>query len=185
MSEMVRHGEKVIDVVTDEDGLERPLTVAECIYYDMKNDELSFSEPLMQRMTEELVQHVHEEGFEASRFFRNHADPAVSGLAIDLLTDKYELSQSFSAKSDSSSGKEEPGKSSSDELALKEVIPHLLNDYKMVFVEEEIKQVKSQLKSPELRNNPEQMQSVMENYNELLAIKRELAKQLGNRVIAS
>lgn len=185
MSEMVRHGEEVIDVVDDECGQKRPLTVAECIYYDMKNDDLSFSEPLMQRMTEELVQHVHEEGFEASRFFRNHADPAVSGLAIDLLTDKYELSQSFSAKSDSSSGKEEPGKSSSDELALKEVIPHLLNDYKMVFVEEEIKQVKSQLKSPELRNNPEQMQSVMENYNELLAIKRELAKQLGNRVIAS
>lgn len=167
MREMVRNGEKVIGETSVEDGSSKPLTVAECIYYDLQNDELSFSEPLMQEMMQELVSHVHDEGFEASRYFRNHANPKVSSLAIDLLTDKYELSSSLSEEAD-----------------LQEVVPHLLNDYKMVLVEEDIKQLQRRLKDPELRNHPDLLQSVMQEYNEMLAIRRELAKQLGNRVIA-
>lgn len=167
MKEMVRHGEEELELMTLEDGSTQAFTVAECIYYDLQNDELSFSSPLLQSMMEELVQHVHDEGFSASRFFRNHSNPAVSKLAIDLLTDKYELSDTFSESSD-----------------IHEVVPHLLNDYKLVLVEDEIKQLKSKMKEASVNDNPEYMQELMQEYNDLLAIRRELAKQLGNRVIA-
>ena len=42
MKEMVRHGEEELELMTLEDGSTLAFTVAECIYYDLQNDELSF-----------------------------------------------------------------------------------------------------------------------------------------------
>ena len=165
MQQLVRHGEETICYDADEDGNEIPVSVAEFILGDMAYDGLQFSDPLLLQMAEELLQHRADPGFSASRYFLRHNDSRISSLATELIGERYELSRIFKG-----------------DTTLQEVVPHLLNDYKMAIVERELKKTLSRLKDPAVANSPEQSRQVMEEYNDLLEARKNLAKQLGERV---
>ena len=165
MQQLVRHGEETICYDADEDGNEIPVSVVEFILGDMAYDGLQFSDTLLLQMAEELLQHRADPGFSASRYFLRHNDSRISSLATELIGERYELSRIFKG-----------------DTTLQEVVPHLLNDYKMAIVERELKETLSRLKDPAVANSPEQSRQVMEEYNDLLEARKNLAKQLGERV---
>lgn len=165
MQQMVRHGEEVIVYDTDESGDTVPVSVAEFILGDLQGDQLEFSDPLLRQMAAELLQHLHEPDFKASRYFLRHNDSRISALATDLIGERYELSRLF--KSDAT---------------LQDVVPHLINDYKMAIVERELKETLSRMKDPAVTGDPQLCRQVMEEYQTLLEARKELAFYLGQRV---
>ena len=124
-------------------------------------------------MLQELKQHAREVGFTAERYFVNHADPALSRLAADLIEEKYQLSK-YHSKTQTIV---------SDAERLNELMLHLVVDYKHSLVEIELKDTLNQLRQPDVMSDAERCLEVMSRYKELMEIKQQMAKHLGDRVI--
>lgn len=165
--QLIRHGEEIICTDTLEDGSTYDVSVAEFIHDDLSVDGLEFSVPLFKRVLDELMANLGSPGFQASRYFLHHEDVEVSTLAAELIGDRYELSAIFKAST-----------------SIQEIVPHLLNDYKLAIVERRLKVTLSKLKDPTIANNPELSRKIMEEYNMLIAARKAIAKQLGERVVA-
>jgi DNA primase len=170
---LIRYGERVVCNVEDEEGNDVPLTVAEYITMDLRQDNLQFHNPLHRRILTETMEHLHDTAFTAERYFLYHADPEVSRLAADLSSDRYQLSKYHSKAQ----------KIVTDEERLAELVPHQMIDFKLAILEEEMKQTLHQLQLPEVAADTQHCLEVMSHYKELGEMLKELAKRAGDRVI--
>lgn len=170
---LIRYGEKVMCYIENENGEETPLTVIEYIAAGLKEDELQFHTPLHRLILQECEAHVHDPNFIAERHFIAHPDPAVSKLAADLASDRYQLSKYHSKGQ----------KIVTDEERLYELIPRLLLDFKLSIVEEEMKHTLQALTDPAVANNPERCMEIMKHYKELHETQSLMAQRAGDRVV--
>ena len=92
---------------------------------------------------------------------------------MDLVEEKYQLSKYHS--------KTQTVIDEADRLI--DIIPHLLNDYKLAIVEIDLKLTLDQLRQPSVMNDPVQCLEVMTRYKQLTELKHQMAKMLGDRVI--
>ncbi len=175
MQLVVRYGQCVMYVVEAEGGGERQVTVLEHVLNDLSADGLHLNEPLHHRMLEEVLPHVHEAGFNVSRYFFSHPDPQIARLAADLCSDRYQLSK-YHARSQ---------KIVTDEERLYELVPHLLTDLKLAIVDEEVKQVLKALQDQEVMSDAARYMEIMKRYKDLSEVRRSIAKKAGDRVIFS
>ena len=175
MQQLIRHGEKVIYQEEKEDGNIEIIRVAEFVVADLAQDTLTFTTPLFRQLLDELMLHLHDEGFSAERHFIAHANPEYSKLAADLAEDKYQLSK-YHSKTQTVIDEAE---------RLHEIVPHLLIDYKMAIVEMELKETLNQLRQPSVASDPSLCAETMARYKQLMEIKQQMAKQLGDRVIGT
>lgn len=170
---LVRHGEKVMCYVEDEEGNQQPLTVIECIASSLKEDELQFHDALHRRVLKEAEAHLHDGHFTAERYFIAHPDPAVSKLAVDMVSERYQLSKYHSKAQ----------KIVTDEERLYELVPRLLLDFKMSIVEEEMKHTLQALGDPAIAGDPKRCQEIMQRYKELHETQSLMAQNAGDRVV--
>lgn len=170
---VVRYGEKVMCNLTDEEGKEVPVTVIEYIVNDLKEDDLSFHNPLHRRILTEAAEHIHDSGFTAERYFIAHADTAVSTAATELASERYQLSKYHSKTQ----------KLITDEDRLYEMIPMLMINFKNAIVAEELKHIMYALQDPEVANDDEKCAATMQRYKEMKEIQSLMAKRLGDRVV--
>ena len=155
-----------------EEGGERiPVTVIEYISWDLEQDELSFHNPLHRKLLMEVKNKSHLENFSSERYFLSHPDPTISRLAAEMINDRYRLSKSNEQAL------------TKDEERLHEIIPHLLIDFKLAILEEDMKQTIQQLNLPEVSQNVEKAMEIMKHYKELTETLKEMAKRAGDRVI--
>ncbi len=170
VQQLIRHGEKVMFI---EEQSEQAVKVAEYVASELAMDEITFSTPLFAEVLQELQIHLEEEGFTAERYFVSHANPELSRLAVDLIEEKYQLSK-YHSKTQTIVGEAD---------RLLELISHLMVDYKHSLVEQELKDTLNQLRQPDVMADPEKCLEVMSHYKELMEIKQQMAKHLGDRVI--
>lgn len=170
---LVRYGERILCYTENEAHEEVPVSVTEFIHYALQEDGLFFHNPLHKRILQEAAEHIHEEGFTTERYFLNHPDSAVSMLAFELTSDKYPLSK-YHFKTQ---------KIASDEERLMELVPHLISDFKLAIVEEELKQILLKLRTPAINSQPDECMEIMKHYKEMKEIESALARQRGDRVI--
>ena len=170
VQQLIRHGEKVMFI--DEDT-KKEVTVTEYVISDLEVDGITLSTPLFAEVLQELRQHVGEPGFTAERHFVNHANPTMSRLAADLIEEKYQLSK-YHSKTQTVVN---------DTERLTDILVYLMVDYKHSIVEIDLKNILDQLRQPEVMNDPEKCLEVMSRYKELMEIKQQMAKHLGDRVI--
>ena len=130
---IVRYGEKVMCNVTNEEGQEIPVSVIEYVVSDLKQDELSFHNPLHRQILTEAAAHIHDAGFTAERYFLAYPDPAISKLSVELISNRYQLSK-YHSKSQ---------KIVTDEERLYELVPALMINFKYAIVSEELKHMMS------------------------------------------
>ena len=168
---LVRYGEKQVCTVKGEGGEDVPISVAEYIYYDMAQDKLRFQGEVINRMLEEVMQRIGEEGFTAEHFFVSHPDPEISTLAVELASDRFQLSRVNEQNH------------TSDDTRLNELVPHLIMEYKLSVLKEESKALMQQLSSPEVSADPQRCMEIMKRYKELTEIIKELSKLVGERVV--
>lgn len=170
---LIRYGEKVMCYVENEEGEQIPLTVTECIATGLKEDDLQFHAPLHRLILQECEVHLNNPNFNPERYFIAHPDPAVSKLAVDLVSDRYQLSKYHSKGQ----------KIVTDEERLYELIPRLLLDFKLSIVEEEMKNTLQALTNPEIANDPQRCMEIMKRYKELQETQSVMAQHAGDRVV--
>ena len=70
-----------------------------------------------------------------------------------------------------------------DKDRLCELVPHLMADYKISIVKEELKHILQQLQNPEIVKDEQKYMALMKRYQELNSIQSLLAKHQGDRVV--
>ena len=168
---LVRYGEKTVCYMENEAGEEVPISVTEYISMDLAQDGLQFQNPTHRKLLAEAEEHLHNDGFCAERYFMNHPTTHISRMAADMLSDRYRLSKSNELLL------------VKDEERLHELIPHLMIDFKLAILEEDMKQTIQQLNRPEVTKDVQKAMEVMKHYKELTETLKEMAKRAGDRVI--
>ena len=161
MKAIVRDGEKVMyENVATADGGTINLSVAQFIDYDLGSDGLSFSNPVYNKILQEVVAHIGEEDFKAEEYLMRHPDYEVSSVAANLAVDPYQLSKSFQMKE--------------REGGLRQHVEHLVLDFRYYCLKEKVEELKAALK-----NCKDDYMSIMQELARVDRIYKELAKKLG------
>lgn len=182
---IVRNGDNVIyNNVETEDGTTVNLNVAQYIAYNLGVDGLKFANPLNSRILDEAVNHAGDEQFCAEQFFLHHSDIEISRIATDLCMDKYQLlDEQKAARADEEKNADELRVEEENRIeALRQQTEHLLNDFRMDYLEQRLRDLKRDISLAV--NDPERLQQLMEEYKTAHELRSQLARLLGNNIIA-
>ncbi len=182
---VVRNGDTIIyNNVETEDGTTVNLNVAQYIAYNLGVDGLKFANPLNSRILDEAVNHAGDENFCAEQFFLHHSDIEVSRIATDLCMDKYQLlDEQKAARADEEKNADELRVEEENRIeALRQQTEHLLNDFRMDYLEQRLRDLKRDISLAV--NDPERLQQLMEEYKTAHELRSQLARLLGNNIIA-
>ena len=182
---VVRNGDTIIyNNVETEDGTTVNLNVAQYIAYNLGVDGLKFANPLNSRILDEAVNHAGDENFCAEQFFLHHSDIEISRIATDLCMDKYQLlDEQKAARADEEKNADELRVEEENRIeALRQQTEHLLNDFRMDYLEQRLRDLKRDISLAV--NNPERLQQLMEEYKTAHELRSQLARLLGNNIIA-
>ena len=168
---VVRYGERTVCTVNDEDGNETGISVTEYIHYDLIQDDLSLKHPVYFRMLYDAMTHVGTQGWSAERHFLSHPDAEISAVAVELASDRFQLSRSNERDI------------RKDDNRLDELVPHLLLEYKLSILKSEMKEVMQQLQSPEVMRDAGRTMDIMKRYKQLQEIMKEISKRTGDRIL--
>ena len=102
-----------------------------------------------------------------------HPDPQVSKLAVDMVSERYQLSKYHSKAQ----------KIVTDDERLHELVPRLLLDFKMSIVEEEMKHTLQALNNPSIANDTQRCMEIMQRYKDLHQMQSLMAQKAGERVV--
>ena len=182
---IVRNGETIIyNNVEKEDGRTVDLNIAQYIAYNLGVDGLKFANPLNARILDEAVSHADDQQFCAEQFFLHHSDIEISRIANDLCMDKYQLlDEQKEARNDEQKNEEELRIEEENRISgLRQQTEHLLNDFRMDYLEQRLRELKRDISLAV--NDPERLQQLMEEYKTTHELRSQLARLLGNNIIA-
>ena len=167
---IIRHGNEVIfSGMETEDGQFIDLNVAQYIDYDLGSDGLTFSDDRYNRILQEAVAHSADPGFESERYFMQHPDPQISQMAASIGIESHQLSRNFALNE--------------GETQLRQRITHLILDFRMDIVSQQLKVLQRQLK--EAGSDMQRIKELMTAYQDAQTLRNELARRLGSDVIVS
>lgn len=169
MSLVARYGEKPIEG-EDAEGNATSITFAEYVHSDLQFDGISFHSPLYARMLESVVEHINDTDFSATKFLLNSPDIEISKEAVELISDRYQLSSNNQM-------------SKTEEELKSAYMSRILLDYKYTIIDNELKFCTSQLTLPEVKNDSVKSVEILQRFMQLSNTQRELAKRLGDRVL--
>ena len=168
---IVRYGERIVCEAEDENGNNVPLSVAEFIFYSLAQDGLAFTNPTAQVILDKAMEHIHDEGFVAEKYFLGHHNPQLSQAAFQLCMDKEELSKYHTRG-------QQP---TTDGDRLMELTTHVLADMKISIVRSKIDKIMADLKKPAI---PKELQhKLLIEYKTLKDAEKRLAKECGDKVL--
>ena len=127
------------------------------------------------------MNHCHDKDFISSIFFQYYPDVEVSQLAVDLIVDHYQLSRIYSKKSISENVTQEVQQDEVDTLP--ELVQRLLLELKLTVVDERIDSMQHMLKEAQERNDWQLITTILEQQPQLMDIRTQLCRALGNRVV--
>ena len=182
---VIRHGDTIIyDNVETEDGGVMSLNIAQYIDYNLSVDGLKLANPLFAKILQEAVAHSGEENFNAEQFFIHHEDIDVSRIATDLCVDKYRmLDEQKSAANAEPKNKDELKAEEENRIEnLRQQTEHLLNDFRMDYLEQHLRQLQAQISQASGDND--RLMQLMEEYKTAHELRSKLARLLGNNIIA-
>ena len=180
---VIRHGEKAMCYIEDENGQEVPLSVAEYISYSLQDDDIQLQTPIYRQILEEAVGQSHTPGFRAEQYFISHPDEAIRNLALALGPDSITLSKLFDMPAASANAEPAEPTESASTLQLEEVIPSLIASYKLSIVQQSLQAIIQQMKQPEIKEDKEQYRKLMNEFSQKSKLVKELAKECGARVV--
>ena len=182
---VVRNGDTIIyNNVETEDGTTVNLNVAQYIAYNLGVDGLKFANPLNSRILDEAVNHAGDENFCAEQFFLHHSDIEISRIATDLCMEKYQLlDEQKAARANEEKNADELRVEEENRIeALRQQTEHLLNDFRMDYLEQRLRELKRDISLAV--NEPERLQQLMEEYKTAHELRSKLARLLGSNIIA-
>ena len=172
---MIRYGfHDLFSEINEETGETETWKVIPYILTDLRNDEIEFQHPLYKKVIAEINHIFDQEGEHLTRYFLAHPDEEISRLAVDLVSEKYQLSKIHT--------KFQTIESEEEKLA--DLIPRALFELKDAITSLNIKHIREEIKKTAREKNPERTTQLMSELNGLYALKAALAKQLGERIVS-
>lgn len=173
---LIRYGERVLYQTEDQ-----MITVGEYIITEINNDSIDIPNPLHKLVIDEYVANYQAPQFVASVFFQHHPNAAISQLAVDMIADKYQISRMYNKRSISENVIQEVQQ---DETSvLPELVQRLLLELKYTVVDERIDSMQRLLKEAQERDDWQLITAILEQQPQLMDIRTQLCRALGNRVI--
>ena len=173
---IVRHGEKVIYQEGD-----RTICAGEYIVNELRNDSIEVENPIHKRIMDEFMDNYLQEGFVSSTFFQHHPDMAISQFSVELIADKYQLSRIYSKKAISENVVQEVQYDEADFLP--ELVQRLLLEIKYTVVNQRIDDMQELLNDAQKRGDEALITTILEQHPQLMKIRQQLCRALGNRVV--
>ena len=175
---IVRHGERPLYQL--EDGTY--ISVGDYILGQLAADQITAPNALFAKVVAEYQAHCHEEGFIAEAFFKFHTDPQVSALAVDLIAERYQLSQMY-MKQTVSENVVKTIEGNTELQQLPSTITTLLLELKLTIVNQRIDELEQQSAEAQRENDWEKMKPLLALQPQLLGVRNEYCRLLGNRVM--
>lgn len=138
---------------------------------DKQRKESEAQEHILGEMDEELQ--TFETNF-LERYFTTYPDTTISLLAVDLVSEKYQLSKVHT--------KFQKIESETDRLW--ELIPRAIYELKNAILEQAIKQIQEQIKEASRNKDDKRVDELIEQNVELNQVRTTLAKQIGDRIVS-
>ncbi|MCP4550661.1 MAG: DNA primase [Bacteroidetes bacterium] len=176
-SELVRllllYGDEEIvfeDIDENKQKIEVPIKVAEFIIHDLKSDEVSFQDKILQKVFDEYSQALEAGIILTTDHFMQHPEDNISQLVIDLTVSPYELSNNWLKK-------RIPVKSECDNI--KRLVSHSVLSFKSKKIDQMISDNQREMKKAE---NAEDNLILQQKHVSLKNISREINREL-SRII--
>ena len=172
---MIRYGFDDLFSETDEEtGETKTWKVIPYILTDLQRDEIEFQHPLYKKVIAEIERTFEQEGEHLCRYFLAHPDEEISQLAVNLVSEKYQLSKIHTKFQTIESEKEK----------LADLVPRALFELKDAIISLNIKNIREKIKKAAKEKDLEQTKQLMSELNELYGLKVIFAKQLGERTVS-
>lgn len=156
---VVRYGERPIEI----EGV--VYSIGEVIIYTLEQDEIKAPYEVFKQMMDEFKRHCKDEGFKAEQFYKFHPDPLISAIAVDMIAEKYQYA------------------SPDNEVRLGELVMQLLYEIKLTVINMQIAELEQSLKAAQEANDVDRQMQLLAHQPELLKMRNDICKILGNRVI--
>ncbi|OJV32014.1 MAG: DNA primase [Bacteroidales bacterium 36-12] len=170
---LIRYGKMKMVDPSVKNSADEAWIVADFIFEELNQDQLMFSSDLHQLLLKDYENNYKNDDFDAEKFFLYHSNPDIVRLTADLITDKYALSKIHA--------KVKKIESVADKLH--EHVPRVVYEFKNKLLLEMIKTKLLQLKEASETNNSERVDEIMQELSVMEKTKKDLAKQLGERII--
>ena len=159
---MIRYGfHDLFSEINEETGETETWKVIPYILTDLRNDEIEFQHPLYKKVIAEINHIFDQEGEHLTRYFLAHPDEEISRLAVDLVSEKYQLSKIHT--------KFQTIESEEEKLA--DLIPRALFELKDAITSLNIKHIREEIKKTAREKNPERTTQLMSELNGLYALR--------------
>lgn len=161
-----RGGEVLYENVETEDGERINLTVAQFVSYDLKQDNLHFSNELYENILDEAVRQSKDKGFDSEKYFTMHPNYAVSSFAIKACTDEALVSESMKR-----------------ELSLEEFreqVTHLLLDFRGEYINQNMAILRKEMAGA--AGDTERQMQIMQEMQELQKYRMAIARKTGRTI---
>ena len=150
-----------------------PLIVADFIYEELNRDGITFSTPEHQQILTEYETHYQAEDFKAEKYFLYHQNAEIAKLTTDLITERYTLSKIHSKIKEVKTDAEK----------LHDFVPRIIYEFKIRLVMDAVKDKLVLLKDASETKNYTLGNEIMQELEALDEVKRQIAKELGERII--
>jgi len=160
---LLKFGEKPLFL----DAENNTLNVAEYIISELRNDELELQNLLYRKIFDEYIQILKSQTEDCLKHFINHPNQNIMELAINVLSENYQLSIESYIES------EEP-----EDIKLRRVIPYTIAAYKSDITKQAFVALSEQLNEAQKRNDSEQVLLLLERLRTLQPIRNSFAKAL-------
>ena len=172
---LLKHGADVFEKRVEEpEGTEVTVTVADFIVHEITSDELLFVNKEFSEIFGEYKFHVQQGLFPGDQYFVRHANPAISSISVDLLSDPYVLSRIWTEKQ----AYGEP-----EDRVLKELIPETVIGFKSDKIKEMRAEIYSGITEATAKNDMDEVGRLMKQINQLNKVLKEISVKLGDRII--
>jgi len=170
---LIRYGAEVLTRELDkETGIETITTVADYIITEINDDGLKFENEYFAAMFDEIAFSVGQGLIPGDTHFVHHANPAISALVVDMLTEQYTLSRIWGKHG---------AYVETEEMKLKEMVP----DAVLKFKGDKIKVLQKEIRRAmtEAGDDDEKVAALQEQYKVMTSLQKKISTGLGGRLI--
>ena len=150
------------------------IPVARYIVQEIRNDELEFQHPIYNIIFDEISRLLDNDEPLDEKYFIEHPHLEVSQVTVDLLTPTYGLSKIWQKNENFVE---------TEDMKLKEIVPETVLAFKNKKVMQLIRETHEQLKLAQENNVNEDILLLQQRYIILNELKKNLSKNLGDRII--
>jgi len=170
---LIRYGSEVLTRHTDrETGAETITTVADYIISEINEDGLTFEDPLFAEMYDEFTFSAGQGLIPGDRNFVHHANPAISAVTVDMLTEKDTLSQIW---------QKHGAFVETEDMKIREIVP----DSVLKFKGDKIKMMQKEIRKAmvEAAGDDDRISELQQQYKAMTSLQKKISAGLGGRLI--